>query len=76
MTKIFMLVAMFNGDWTMTPFTTEVACRQAIDGLTISIVTEADCFPMEMAMAQKDTTGLAPMDSPRPVSKPKAGRIA
>ena len=68
MIKVWILTAMFGGDFSMTPFTTELACRGAIDGLSIGIVVEADCYPIEML----DNTGseYAPILVPLPPVKP------
>lgn len=68
MLKVWILAAMFNGDFAMTPFSDEAACRAAIDGLPVAIVTDAECYPVEMM--KLSGSRLAPEMAPLPPRKP------
>lgn len=67
MTKVWFLVAMFGGDWSMTPYTTLALCNDAIGGLSIVLVTEAKCTPAEII---KPSNIYAPEMAPMPPRKP------
>ncbi len=71
MIKVFILSAQLAGGFTMIPFSDEIACNDAIDALPPSIVTEAECYPVEMI--QQSGSRLAPEMAPLPPHKPGQG---
>ena len=48
MIEVFILSAQLAGGFTMIPFSDETACNDAIHALPPTIVTEAECYEIEM----------------------------
>ena len=67
MVKVWILVTMFGGDWSMTPYTTLAECDDAIGGLSVALVTEAKCEPVDIL---KPSGIYAPEMAPLPPRKP------
>ncbi len=72
MIKVWVLVAIFGANFSITPFTDEAACRSAIDGLAIAVVDYADCAPANMMI--RSGSRYAPERAP--LAPHKAGRLA
>ena len=67
MVKVFILTAMFNGGFSMTPFSSAENCWAAVESLPIAIVDEANCTSIEM-MVRGSTQ--SPEMAPMPFLKP------
>ncbi len=48
MIEVFILSAQLAGGFTMIPFSDEINCLIALAALPTAIVTEAECYPIEM----------------------------
>jgi len=68
MLNIWILTAQLNGGFSMMPIGTEIDCLIALASLPPAIVTEAECYPVEMI--KQSGSRLAPEMAPLPVRKP------
>ena len=67
MIKVWILTAVFNGGFAMTPIDTEAACRDALAALPIAIVESGECLSVEMiGRGSQYAPELAPLPVPKP----------
>ncbi len=71
MLKVFILSAQISGGFAMMPIGTEIDCLIALAALPTAIVTEAECYEIEMI--QHSGSRLAPEMAPKPPLKPGQG---
>jgi len=67
MIKVWMLVVIFGGGWSTTPYSTYAGCTTAASGLSPVVVSEAYCSQIEMLPA---SDSYAPEIAPLPTRKP------
>ena len=66
MLKVYLLIATYNSDFAMIPFANEAACKRAITELSL-LVTEAECYPVEMLLPRiSDAPEMAPLPPRKP----------
>ncbi len=68
MIKVFILTAKLSAGFTMMPYSTEVACYDAMVTLPLAVVRSAECYPIEMIASSGSR--LAPEMAPLPPRKP------